>query len=175
MTRTEALETLLGADDLRYHDAVEFLLARIKPSDLPRVVAAFDHVRDPYQRIDLVDLAGKCGPGAIPFLLGVLRSRAFWLLRYYAARNLIDVGYRDWKPASRRAQRTDFYASLSAYESFLHGEMTREELRKLAVSRTHHPGDHWNWLKEPFNVPKRYREALGIETTDDFEPGGGAP
>lgn len=67
-------------------------------------------------------------------------------MRYYAFRNLVDMGCENWLPASKRLRSSDFYSSLIVYEKFVKSEIDSSTLKLIASSHSRRSGDHWHWL-----------------------------
>src|SRR5580700_1697207 len=148
MTKTEAKYRIKHGSWSEVFDALEFLRKHTSPRDIEDLASAFNRCRDTTLRILLVELIGHITSDKVKsFLTQVARSRAQYLVRYYAMRCLIDLGYESWRPPGK-LPNTDYYASLSAYESYVSGKMTLANLQGLATSKTQWNGDHWFWLTQ---------------------------
>lgn len=147
--RKEVWDRLSSADPWTSWDAAEELRGKIQERHLPHLIAAY-HTQPRWPiRAEILDLIGlvRSDP-AKQFLLEICRSRAFYLLRYYAIRNLIELGVTEWRPNRKSERPSDFNDSLAAYEAYSQGSMSRHELWTLAISRSKWTGDHWYWLTD---------------------------
>jgi hypothetical protein len=131
-------------------DAFELFRRQVGPSSFANLSKAYNAKPSYLRRIDLIELIGKCGAKEAPdFLLKVGTSREHPLVRYYAFRNLIDLGDKRWIPTEKRKLNGDLYGSLLAYMRFRDGEQSPNEVQSLAREKTKYPGDHWEWLTAP--------------------------
>jgi hypothetical protein len=154
MTRVEAERAL--RDNLpTAWEAVTYLKKGYSCSDFATLAKAYPFSKHYLVRLEIVETVGlvEC-EGAIAFLREVAGSRTYYLIRYYALRCLIDLGYSDWQSFTSRRKSSDFYGSLLAYEMFLSQKLSKQELRDLASSRTKAIGDHWYWLTQEFEIPR---------------------
>ncbi|GEM_PF-3419798 len=142
-----AAQRLIEGDYLESSDAAEFFRKNPRPEDLEVFIAAFAARSELVLRLDIVDLIGLLdSPEVCGHLMGIAKSRAHYLVRYFAIRNLIELDCEGWKPESARKLNTDFYASLLAYERYLSDEIDLDELHATARRRGWWNGDHWGWL-----------------------------
>jgi len=163
MTKTEAKDTLKHGPLLAVFDALEFLRKHTIADDFEDFASAYLCYRDFIVRILLVELVSQiASEQARAFLTQVARNRTHFLVRYYAMRILIDHGYETWRP-SGKIPSSDYYASLSAYESYVSGLMTLDELHELAAERNKWNGDHWYWLTE---IEEGYIDSLPRSRSD---------
>lgn len=142
----EMKERLISRDYFAAWEAAEYFHLHPHEVDIETLISAFHLPRSAALRAEIIDVMGLIGSEEIRnFLVQVAKGRGHHLVRYYAMRNLIELGCDAWHPNARQA-KTDFYASLLVYERFVRGEMELEEVRGLAWTRSKAPGDHWQWL-----------------------------
>ncbi len=129
--------------------AAERYAENARPEDAPRLMVAYDVCpsEDVGLRMEIVDLIGRFdSPEAHAFLKRAAHARAHIWVRYSAIRNMIELGYDDWRPGGLRELRSEFYRSLLAFERYWRREIGFDEFRALGLARTKGRGDFWEWV-----------------------------
>ncbi len=156
MTKAE-VERIIPAQDKTIFlvHTLDYIEKSFVQADLDFLLEAYK-VSDFLTRTDIIEFIGLIGTERAQQELAIIsRSRTHYLVRYIAMRYLIDLKSSSWRPSSSRAMRSDFYASLQAYEGYTNGRMSEEALRILATSKRTYPWDHWWWLSKPRNRKNR--------------------
>ncbi len=155
MTNDAVIDQIEWGDTFSSHEAGEQYRKVARAEDLPRLIAAFEtrssnpKFKDELVRWDVVTLISLIDtPEASEFLKRIARSRINYQIRYDAMRGLIELGHSDWRPGpdTPKKLRSEFYASLLAYEKYWRGETDLDTLLPLAHSKTNYRGDWWHWI-----------------------------
>lgn len=147
-TKLKYMEIVRTGDSMSVTDALEELCRKPTADDFDFLVEAYDRRRWMVDRTEIVDGIGRIGgPKTSKFLRAVVSSRGHYLVRYYAARNLIELG-DDSLSLNLRQPKNEFWQSLASYASFVRGNQSLDSLREIARSKTKQPGDHWAWITE---------------------------
>jgi HEAT repeat protein len=155
MTRNDAKTQLLRGNTFEAWEAAEYMRKHVQSSDLSFLISIFENQHTWAFKSEIVDIIGLINSEeSITFLKQVARSRAYYLIRYYALRNLIDLGCDICQSAPERSLKKDFYKSLAAYSEFVHNRIDLNVLQATARSHSKKAGDHWYWLTQPLERPK---------------------
>jgi hypothetical protein len=132
MEARDAIEELsLTADVAEVLQFADIFACRIHWLDRVEVVEALGRIANPAARAILADI--------------VMHSRQR-MVKYYAARNLIELDEPVWKVAIPKNAKSHFWKSLLAYHRFINDELSLDQLKELARRNCSHSGDHWYWL-----------------------------
>jgi hypothetical protein len=97
-------------------------------------------------RVEVCDCFGIIADEqCIDHLLEIVRYSRQRLVKYYAARNLIELGY-SLENFAPHLYSGSFCNSLRAYEDFLNGILSYHELMNLVASEENRGSQDWEWL-----------------------------
>ncbi|MEI7986360.1 MAG: hypothetical protein WCI55_12100 [Armatimonadota bacterium] len=128
--------------------ALEVLRREFDVVELDFLLAAYSRRRKTIDRIEVIEMLGDVqSEASINALKNIVLTSSVPLVRYYAFRNLIESGISINQFVSRRSN-SSFWLSLEAYERYIRGKITKDQLKKAAGAFAIDGDFNWVWLAE---------------------------
>ena len=150
VSRDELWKRALSSPEIEAREAFEQLSISAESAEVQKFAELFSCRTHWLDRVEVVEALGRIANSeAVEMLVEIVMTSRQRMVKYYAARNLIEVGEHAWTRAiPNPARPSDFWMSLIGYNRFLNDELSIDELKRIALEKSKWPGDHWAWMAE---------------------------
>ena len=147
VNREELWRTAFLSSEMEAREAIEELSLTADSAEVQQFADIFACRIHWMDRVEVVEALGRiANPDARAILADIVKQSRQPMVKYYAARNLIDIGDPAWREAIPKNANSSFWKSLLAYDHFIKNELSIDQLKKLAWENCSRPGDPWYWL-----------------------------